>query len=197
MNTNEMKLRVLNVAKACFDSKLMVWSSGNMSEFDKQSGIMAITPSAVLYDSMTVEDIVLIDLDGTIVEGKHKPSSEWRMHSGIYMARENVRGIVHTHSPYLTAFSIVHQPIPVVLVEMSAILKGNISTCAFAPNGSPELGRYAAQALENSNVCILNNHGAVAVGKDVNEAHKRAVYAEDAAKSYYLAKNLGQPVVIA
>ena len=196
MHVEQMKQRVLKVAKDCYESRLMVWSSGNVSEYDSEAGVMAITPSGLLYDNLTQDDIVLIRLDGSIVEGKHKPSSEWKMHSEIYASLPEVHGIVHTHSPFLTAFSIVRRPIPGVLVEMSTLLKGGISVCGFAPNGSVELGEYAAAALKTSSVCIMSNHGAVAVGKDMMEAHKRAVYAEDAAKAYYYALNLGEPVII-
>ena len=90
-------------------------TSGNLSIYDRETGRMYITPGSYPYEIMTVDDVMVIDLDGNILEGPHRPSSEWRMHAAIYKNDPTVNAIVHTHSPYATAFAINNLPIPAVL----------------------------------------------------------------------------------
>ena len=123
---DEMKKTVLWHAKQAYKEKLFAGTSGNLSVYDREADVMAITPSSLHYGLMQEEDIVIMRLDGTIVEGSRKPSSEWQMHQVIYQNKPEVRAVVHTHSPYATSFAVNHKEIPVILVEMMLFLGGSV-----------------------------------------------------------------------
>ena len=133
-----------------------------------------------------------IDLNGNILQGKHSPSSEWRMHAAIYRADARVNAIVHTHSPHATAFAINRMRIPAVLYEMVFFLGGDIPVAEGAIPGTPEVGENCVPVLKERNGCLMANHGALAVGDTLDRAYTRAVYIEDAAKAYSVALTHGK-----
>lgn len=191
-----LKKQVLLKSKEAYDEKLFAGTSGNLSLMDREKGLIAITPTSIPYPVLTVDDIVIIDLDGNVIEGIHRPSSEWRMHTEIYRNKPEVNAIVHTHSPNATAFAVVHEEIPVVLIEMMFFLMGNVPLAKYAAPGSEKLGVNAVKAMTKRTACLLENHGVVAVGKDLDEAYIRAVYTEDAANIYIKSKAVGTPKII-
>ena len=186
-----LKEKVLEHAKKAYQEALFAGTSGNLSAVDPETGRVAITPTSYPYDIMQADDIVVIELDGTVVEGKHRPSSEWRMHCEIYKRRSDVRAVVHTHSPYATAFAVAGKRIPLILIEMVPFIGGDIPVADFRLPGSQELGVEAVKALSGRNACLLANHGVVAIGNSLEQAHIRAVYAEDAARIYHHALGIG------
>ena len=190
--------QLVQTAQRAYREKMFAATSGNLSVFDRESGKIYITPGSFPYEKMTPEDIMAIDLDGNILEGKHSPSSEWRMHAAIYRADKCVNAIVHTHSPYATAFAVVHRPIPPVLIETQIFLNGGVECAEYATPGTFAVGENAVPCLKDGRGgCLLNNHGALAVGKDLNEARTRAQYIEDSARIYHYALQIGEPVVLA
>lgn len=193
----QWKQAVLRIAKKAYDEKLMAGTSGNMSVFDPKEGLMVITPSSYDYSIMEEHDIVVIDLDGNVIEGHHRPSSEWKMHAEIYKHLPHVGAVVHTHSPYATSFAVTHQEIPVILIEMIPFLKGKLEISTYAEQGSAQVGLNAVPILERKNACLMANHGVVAVGGTIEEAYLNSVYTEDTAKIYQMALASGRkPVVI-
>ncbi len=192
----ERKQAVLRTAKKAYREKLMAGTSGNMSVYIPERGYMIITPSSYDYEIMEEKDMVVTDLEGNMIEGCHRPSSEWRMHAEIYKSLPHVRAVVHTHSPYATSFAVNHQEIPVVLIEMIPFLKGKIEVSAYAKQGSAQVGLNAVEILRRKNACLMANHGVVAVGESVESAYINSVYVEDTAKIYYMALTSGRPVVI-
>lgn len=190
------KKQVLEIAKKAYDEKMMAGTSGNMSVLVEGESVMAITPSSYDYRLMKEEDIVLIDLDGNMVEGFRKPSSEWRMHAELYKHLPHVKAVVHTHSPYATSFAVNHMEIPVILIEMIPFLKGSVEVSPYAIQGSAEVGLNAVPILKEKNACLMANHGVLAVGATIEEAYINSVYTEDAAKIYHMAKCTGTPVVL-
>ena len=193
MSTKEL---LIQVTKQAYAEKLFAATSGNLSIYDRTEGRIYITPTSYPYDIMTVDDVVVIDPEGNVLEGRHKPSSEWRLHAAIYRAYDNVNAVVHTHSPYATAFAINNQTIPVVLYEMVYFLNGDIRCAEGAIPGSDDVGINAVKALQDRNGCLMANHGTVAVGDTLPRAYTRAVYIEDAAKAYSLALGHGPVRVI-
>lgn len=191
-----LKREVLLTAKKAYEEKLMAGTSGNMSIYDEASGNMIITPSSYDYGIMEEKDIVVIDLDGNLVEGIHKPSSEWRMHAEIYKRLPKVKAIVHTHSPYATSFAVNHQEIPVILIEMIPFIKGSVEVSPYAEQGSAEVGLNAVPILERKNACLMANHGVVAVGENIEQAYINSIYVEDTAKIYHMALSVGTPFEI-
>lgn len=174
---------------------LFAGTSGNLSIFIHEEGLMVITPTSIPYDRLTDEDVSVTDLDGRCISGR-EPSSEWRMHAEIYRYMPEVSAVVHTHSPYATAFAACRKNIPYFLIEMLPFLGGSVPVSDFAPPGSTELGKNAVSSMKDRNACLLASHGVVAVGKDIEQAYIRAEYVEDAAKIYQLAKVLGEPTIL-
>lgn len=196
MNIQEMKQQVYNWTKQSYSEKLFAGTSGNLSMYDRESKIMVITPTSIPYETIQVEDMVAMKTDGTIIDGHYKPSSEWRMHAIVYDSKEEVNAIVHTHSPYATSFAVINKPIPCILIEMVPFIGGDVPLAKFAMPGTDGVGIEAVKALEERNGCLMANHGVLAVGKDLAQAHIRAVYIEDAAKICTLANVNGTPIVM-
>lgn len=197
MDRQKAREDVLRISQKAFQEKLFAGTSGNLSICIRESGIIAITPTSVRYETMLCDDVVLIDFDGKIIQGHFNPSSEWRMHAGIYRQMKGVNAIVHTHSPYATAFAVVRQPIPQILIEMIPFLGGEVPLAEYASPGTAELGTNVVQALGNDRYgCLMANHGVVTIGDTIDRAYLRAEYVEDAAKIYCYARGIGNPVII-
>lgn len=196
MNTREMKRAVLAKSQQAYAEGMFAGTSGNLSLYDPESGLVAITPSGVPYPGMQEEEIVLITLDGNVVEGDKEPSSEWPMHTVVYSRRPDVRAVVHTHSPFATSCAVSHTAVPLILIEMVFFLYGDVPVARYAPPGTKELGESALEKLRDRAACLLANHGVLAVGKDLQSAHLAAVYTEDAAKIFSLSHLSGPPAAI-
>lgn len=194
MESYEVRKKIQETALQAYQEQLVAGTSGNVSCFDHATGIMAITPTNMNYAIMKPEDVVLMKLDGTVLEEGHKPSSEWRMHAGVYAEREDVSAIIHTHSPYATSFAVTHESIPVILVEMMPFLGGDIPLSQFGMPGTDELAINANKVLKNRNSCLLMNHGVLVIGRDLDQVYVRAQYVEDAARIYHYAREVGKPV---
>src|SRR3972149_4109321 len=176
---------------------LVKWTSGNVSARDPQTGYVAIKPSGIRYEQLRPEQMVVVDLDGNIVEGQLKPSSDTASHLYIYRHRPDVRGIVHTHSPYATAFAAVNRPIPVYLTAQADEFGGPIPCGGFALIGGEEIGKVVIEAIGKSPAGLLKNHGVFTVGPTAEAAVKAAVMVEDVARITWLALQIGRPDVIA
>ena len=191
---SELRQEIVDRSLQAFHEGLFSGTSGNMSCFLREEGLMLITPTSVRYDVMRAENIVIMRLDGTVAEGRLKPSSEWRMHAAIYSRCPDVNAVFHTHSPYATAFAVNHQTIPAVLIEALVFLGGDIRCASYATPGTEEVGLNAVPALDGRKGCTLANHGVLAVGDDLAQAYLNAEYIEDVAKVYTIANSIGTPV---
>lgn len=196
MNLIELKTKLLEVTLEAYQLKLMAGTSGNASVYDQESEAMIITPSSVSYEGMTIEDLVVMKLDGSILEGKHKPSSEWKMHAQVYLDRQEIACVLHTHSPYATGFAVCQEGIPVILIEMVPFLGGDVPVAEFSLPGTAELGLEALKVMKERKGCLLANHGTLAIGTSIQATFMSSIYLEDAAKIYHIAKNAGQVKVI-
>lgn len=175
---------------------LVVWTQGNVSVRDPVAGVVAIKPSGIRYEDLSPENMVIVDLDGAVVEGDLKPSSDTATHLYIYRYRPEVNGVVHTHSTYATAFAALGRPIPIVLTSMGDEFGGPIPCGGFALIGSEAIGKVVIEAIGDSPAVLLKNHGAFTIGKNGEAAVKSAVMLEDAARTVWAALLLGQPDVI-
>jgi len=185
MTIQQMKQEVCQYAKQSYAEKLFAGTSGNLSLFDNE--VIVITPTSIAYETITPEDMVVIKPDGTILEGKHAPSSEWRMHAAIYRLKSEVHAIIHTHSPFATSFAVNNAIIPAIMIEMVPFLGGDVPLASFALPGTDVLGIEAAKVLSDRYACLLANHGTLAIGDTLARAHTRAIYLEDSAKSCSIA----------
>jgi L-ribulose-5-phosphate 4-epimerase len=174
-------------------NNLVAWTSGNISVRDPESGYVVIKPSGVRYEVLKAEHMVIVDLEGTIIEGDLKPSSDTASHLYIYQHRPDVNGIVHTHSAYATAFAALGRPIPVYLTAMADEFGGPIPCGGFALIGSEAIGQVVLESIGDSPAVLLKNHGVFSVGPTAEAAVKAAVMTEDVAKTVWLALQIGQP----
>ncbi len=174
-------------------NQLVTWTSGKVSARDSQTGYVVIKPSGVRYEELRPEQMVILDLDGRIIEGELKPSSDTSSHLYIYRHRPDVRGIVHTHSPYATAFAALGKPIPVYLTAMADEFGGPIPCGGFALIGGEQIGQVVIESIGESPAVLLKNHGVFTVGPTAEAAVKAAVMVEDAAHTVWIALQMGQP----
>lgn len=172
---------------------LVKWTGGNVSALDRESGLMVIKPSGISYDDLQAAHMVVLDLDGNIVEGELKPSSDTASHAYIYRHMPGVNGIVHTHSRYATAFAAVGKPIPCVLTAMGDEFGGEIPCGGFALIGSEAIGKVVVDSIGNSPAVLLKNHGVFTIGKNARAAVKAAVMTEDVAATVWMAMQIGTP----
>jgi L-ribulose-5-phosphate 4-epimerase len=178
-------------------SGLVTWTSGNISARDPKSGYVVIKPSGIMYEDLRPEDHVVVDIEGDIVEGKLKPSSDTASHLYIYRHRPDVNGIVHTHSPYATAFAALGKPIPVYLTAHADEFGSPIPCAGFALIGGEEIGQQVIEHIGTSQAVLLKNHGVFTISKDAKAAVKAAVIVEDIARTVHFALLMGQPDEIA
>ena len=178
-------------------NNLVVWTGGNVSARDPESGLVAIKASGILYADLTPEHMVVVDMDGKVVEGNFKPSSDIFSHLFIYRHRPDVFGVVHTHSRYATAFAAVGKPIPCILTAMGDEFGCPIPCGGFALVGDEAIGKQVIDNMGSSPAVLLKNHGVFTIGKDARAAVKTAVMTEDVAATVWLAMQLGNPQEIA
>jgi len=134
-----------------------------------------------------------VDQQGNRIEGDLKPSSDTASHLYIYRHRPDVNGVVHTHSPYATAFAAVGRPIPVYLTAMADEFGGPIPCGGFALIGGEDIGRVVVESIGDSPAVLLKNHGAFTIGRSAEAAVKAAVMVEDVARTVWYALQIGQP----
>lgn len=174
-------------------NNLVVWTGGNVSGRDPVTGLVVIKASGIRYEEMRPQHMVVVDLDGKLVEGDFKPSSDVYSHLYIYKHRPNVGGVVHTHSAYATAFAAVNKPIPVVLTAIADEFGGPIPCGGFALIGDDAIGKVVLECIGKSPAVLLKNHGVFTIGKNAKAAVKAAVMTEDNAKTVWLAMQIGTP----
>jgi L-ribulose-5-phosphate 4-epimerase len=182
--------------KQMIHSGLVMHTGGNLSIRDPKSGLIVIKPSSLPYETITPEDVPVIDQDGKVIEGKHKASSEWPMHTLVYRNKPHVMSVVHTHSIYATACSIADIEIPIIQTGLAIHSSQSIKTVPFEIPGSIELGEKVIEFLSESNVVLLKNHGPLAIGADINFAYDAACAVEQTARMFFIAKGLGRCDII-
>jgi L-ribulose-5-phosphate 4-epimerase len=180
-------------------NNLVAWTSGNLSARDPISNLVVIKPSGVRFEHLTPASMVVVDIDGNLVEGDYKPSSDTASHCYIYRHMPAVNGVTHTHSRYATAFAVVGRSIPCDTTAMGDEFGGEIPCGGFALIGGEEIGRVIVDTLRDSRspACLLLNHGVFTVGASAEKAMKAAVMTEDNAAIMWLAYQLGQPQPLA
>ena len=175
-------------------NRLVMWTGGNISARVPGTDLMVIKPSGVGYDELTPESMVVVDLDGKVVEGSLAPSSDTDAHAYVYRAMADVGGVVHTHSPYATAWAARGEAIPCVLTAIADEFGGPIPVGPFAMIGGDDIGKGIVETLatHRSRAILMKNHGVFTVGGTAREAVKAAVMVEDVARAVHLARALGE-----
>ena len=192
----ELKEHVCLMNKRICREGLVQWTMGNVSGRDSERGLVAIKPSGVEFENLTADMMVVVDLEGNVVEGDLAPSVDMPTHLVIYRARADVGGIVHTHSNYATAFAAVGRPIPAVLTEIGDEFGEEIPVGAYCQIGETEIGEEVVRSIGTSKAILMRNHGVFAIGPDAKAAVKAAVMVESAAKTVFIAEQLGKVIPI-
>ena len=198
MKKDELKLRQ-DIIEACRTMNALGINQGTSGNVSARHGdSLLITPSGVPYEALAPADIVAMTLTGDYgsYQGELAPSSEWRFHLDIMLARPAVGAVVHTHSPYATALAICGQEIPAVHYMIAAAGGPTIRVAPYATYGTEALSRHALTALEGRSACLLANHGVIATGSTLQRALWLAGEVETLARQFYLAATLGQPRVL-
>ena len=178
---------------------LVVYTLGNASAVSREANRVVIKPSGVAYDELTPETMIVCDLDGTVVQGDHAPSSDTAAHAYVYRHLPEVGGVVHTHSTYASAWAARGEPVPCVLTAMADEFGAEIPIGPFALIGDDSIGRGIVDTLRDhrSPAVLMQSHGVFTIGKDARAAVKAAVMCEDVARTVHIARQLGEPLPIA
>jgi L-ribulose-5-phosphate 4-epimerase len=172
---------------------LVSWTGGNISGRVPGLELFVIKPSGVRYADLTAESMVVCDLNGEVVDGSLRPSSDTAAHAYIYRHMPDVGGVVHTHSPYATAWAAIGEPIPCVLTAMADEFGGEVPIGPFARIGDDAIGEGVVQTLRGhrSPAVLMHGHGVFTIGPNAKAAVKAAVMCEDVARTVHLARQLG------
>lgn len=191
---NERKA-VVRFGLKMVESGLTTGTGGNLSIIDRNSGKVVVSPSGIEYAALQPRDVVLTDMQGNVIDGEARPSSELGFHLSLYRRRKDVQAIVHTHSPYAVTMACLGWEIPAVHYLVGFAGK-KVPLAPYATFGTPELAQIVAEYIGDYNALLLANHGLVAVGSSMDTAFAAAEEIEFVARIYYQTKSIGNPVVL-
>jgi L-fuculose-phosphate aldolase len=184
---------VLATAKRMLAAGLVEGTSGNISG-RLPDGLVCLTPSSVDYETMALADLVVVDLDGAVVEGSRSPTTEKDLHLATLRRYPELGAVIHTHAVYATMFALAHEPIPAVIEEVVVYLGGDVPCCRYEGTGTAALGDEVAAHLADRGAALLANHGLVTCGPSPETALHNAALAERTAKIVWGARAMGATV---
>lgn len=187
------RYEIVLFGRKLLESGLVTGTGGNLSV--RSGRFAALSPSGVEYGLMKPEDVVVVDMDGRVEDGRLKPTSEISLHLALYLSRPDISAVVHTHSPYACVMACLGREIP-VFHYLVALAGRKIPVAPYACFGTPELARSAAGSMGDGKAVLLANHGMVSVGRSLSEAFRIAETVEFAAMVYSKALTLGEPRVL-
>jgi L-ribulose-5-phosphate 4-epimerase len=173
-------------------NRLVVWSGGNVSGRDPETGLVVIKPSGIPFQHLTAESLVVVDIDGAVVEGDLRPSVDLGVHLHVYQRREDVLGMCHTHSPYATSFAARGESIPATLTPLTHLIGGGVPCSRYATPGAEDTGAAVMEvAGETGMATLVDRHGVFTMGRSASESVKVALHVEEAAMTIRLAQIVG------
>ena len=188
----EEKQAIIEAGKKLHEYNLISLSGGNVSL--RVGDHFLVTPSGMSYDTMVVDDICVMDSEQTMIEGNRRPSVDSVALLHIFQNLENVNAIIHTHQVYATAVGLVEDELPAVVTTLVNATHGPVKVAPYSSAASLDMGIKTVENIGDRLAVILKNHGVVTVGSTLKEALYAAVYLEDAAKTYCVARSIGKPV---
>ena len=193
MILEELRRDVLETAKLLPKYGLVWMAGGTVCARDPETGYVVVTPSGMPYETLTPEDMTVTDLDMKPIEGKHRASVALNLWTAFFKRRTELNGLVHTHSPYATAFSVVNQPIPVITETMADWFGQPVPVTPYLSVEDPRFPTLPVEVMGSGFAVLLGNHGPITVGKTLAHALERAVTLEEAARTYSIAQGIGEP----
>jgi len=187
--------KIIKYGRKLVESGLTKGTGGNLSIYNPEEGLMAISPSGIDYFDIRLDDIVVMDLDGNVVEGDKKPSSEYAMHKIFYAKRDDIFSVVHCHSIYSTTISILREDLP-ASHYMIALAGNNVRCAEYATYGTKQLALNAFEAMKDRYGVLLANHGLLTGADCIENAFNTAEELEYVAETYYRARSIGDPVIL-
>ena len=184
---------VLATAKRMLAAGLVEGTSGNISG-RLPDGLVCVTPSSVAYDTMTLDDLVVVEPDGTVVEGTRSPTTEKDLHLATLGRYPELGAVIHSHAVYATMFALAHEPIPAVIEEVVVYLGGDVPCCDYRGTGTAALGEEVAARLADRGAALLANHGLVTCAATPAKALHNAALAERTAKIVWGARAMGATI---
>jgi L-fuculose-phosphate aldolase len=191
--TGEKKLKIIKdiveITHLMYERQMSNAYEGNVSI--RKGNRVFVTPAGISKGIVTADMIVELDLEGNIIKGRYKPSSEVGLHLEIYKLRDDINSVIHNHAPYATAFAIARKPIETKAYPEMIILFDKVPLVSYGTPGTGEVYADLEKYIHNTDVFLLANHGVVAAGKDVRDAFDKLEAVEKTAKTLYLARQLG------
>jgi L-ribulose-5-phosphate 4-epimerase len=173
----------------------LVWmAGGTVCARDPESSLVVVTPSGMPYDTLEPADMLVTDMSMKLIDGKYKPSCALNLWTEIMRRRSDMHAVIHTHSPYATAFSVVDQPIPIVTETQADWFGQSIQVAPYYHVEDPEFVSEPIKALGDGYAVLLGRYGPITIGKNLAHALERAVTLEEAAKIYILSCAIGTPL---
>lgn len=192
---NNIKRDIIDTALKLKEYNLIALSGGNVSVRTEEGHIL-ITPSGMSYEGMVEDDIIVMDIDGKIVEGTRRPSVDTEPILYIYKNMPHVNAVIHTHQVYATAAGLIGDQLPAAVTTLPNATLGPVNVAPFSSAASLEMGIQTVKHIDGKRAIILKNHGVITVGETLKKALYAAVYMEDAAKTYLMAKMVGNPIIL-
>lgn len=189
------RIQVAEYGRKLIDMGLTKGTGGNLSVFDRDKKLMAISPSGIDYFLIEAKDVVVMDLDGNVVEGDKKPSSEHAMHSILYKNREDINAVIHTHTIFSTTVACLGLDLPAVHY-MLALVGKDVRCAEYASYGTEDLARNAHKAMEGRLACLLKNHGLLVAGPNLAYALNATEEVEYVAELFVRTSSMGKPIII-
>lgn len=196
MILEELRAHVLQTARLLPKYNLVWMAGGTVCARDPQTGYVVVTPSGLDYERLTPDDMTVTDMEMNLVEGKFRPSVALNLWIGFMRARTELNAVVHTHSPYATAFSVAYQPIPVITETMADWFGQPVQVTRYLSVEDSEFPSLPVKVMGNGYAVLLGNHGPITVGKTLEHALERAVTLEEAARTYSIARTINVPVTL-
>ncbi len=196
MMLEELRTHVLQTALLLPKYGLVWMAGGTVCARDPETGYVVVTPSGLDYSRLTPDDMIVTDMEMNLVQGKYRPSVALNLWTGFMKARPELNAVVHTHSPYATAFSVVYESIPVITETMADWFGQPIQVTRYLSVEDPEFPTLPVEMMGNGYAVLLGNHGPITVGKTLEHALERAVTLEEAARTYSIARTIGTPVQV-
>lgn len=187
---------IVEYGKKMSSAGLSSGTSGNISIYNAEEKLMAISPSGIGYFDTKPENVVVIDLDANIVDGDKKPSSEWALHTVFYKNKPAARAVVHAHSIFCTTFAVLNQPIRAVHYVIGDAGTATVPCAPYQTFGSVELAEGAIEACGDGDAVLLGNHGLLTCGSSLKSAYRLACNMEFIAEVQYRAMCIGKPVIL-
>ncbi|MGY3724536.1 L-fuculose-phosphate aldolase [Granulicatella balaenopterae] len=191
----EVRKELIDYGKKLVDTNLTKGTGGNLSVFDRKNQTMAITPSGIDFYEIKEEDIVIMDIDGNVIEGDKTPSSEWYMHLIEYQKRDDIDAVIHAHTTYSTVLACLREELP-ASHYMVAVAGKNVRVADYATYGTKELAINSYEAMKDRKAVLLANHGILAGANDLLNAFNIIEEVEYCAKIYCITRSMGQPVIL-